>query len=87
MTQKQQSSMENRKRLANSFINTIKIEKNIPMPNFSRTKYPFDQMKVGDSFFASKPTLGSSIMSAEARTGFSFKSKFQDGGTRVWRVA
>lgn len=71
---------------ASKFIKTIKIEKGIPMPDFSRLKYPLDQMEVGDSFFVLKPTIASSIMSAEARTGFRFKSKYQDGGTRVWRV-
>jgi len=64
----------------------IKIEKGIPIPEFSKSKYPFDQMKVGDSFFALKPNLGSSMMNAQARNGFKFKSKYQDGGTRVWRV-
>ena len=31
---------------------SYQIEKNIPFPDaFDRSKYPFDRMKIGDSFF------------------------------------
>jgi hypothetical protein len=63
----------------------IKIEKGIPLPDLSR-KYPFDKMKVGDSFFTEKAHLTGSVICAQNRTGFKFKSKFMDGGTRVWRI-
>jgi len=64
----------------------IKIDKGIPIPELKRTKYPFDLMNIGDSFFAPKPNLTASIQCAHARTGFKFTSKFENGGTRVWRV-
>ena len=76
-----------RRRVSQNRFQKIEIEKEIPIPSFSRSKYPFEQMQVGDSFFAPVQSLSSSIMIAQSKTKFRFKSKFQDGGTRVWRVA
>ena len=69
---------------------TITIEKNIPMPARTRTsKYPFDKLTVGDSFFvqAKKGTLAAAANSAAKRLGWKFSVRVVEGGVRVWRVA
>lgn len=77
---------------------SYKIEKNIPIPADAltasgRTKYPFADMEIGDSFVvAGKEKMASTVNSAARRLGFKFVSKPErdDEGTvigvRVWRV-
>lgn len=88
----------------------IKIEKNIPMPakrsilltkrSKPRCKYPFDQMKVGDSFALPRgratkyDRVRTSVIQAAATwtkaTGISMKfaTRLVDNDTlRVWRTA
>lgn len=71
----------------------ITIEKGIPIPNDGRgriPKYPWNEMEVGDSFFAAGMTtkeLGSSLVGARKRTGKNFTSRTVEGGVRVWRIA
>jgi hypothetical protein len=71
----------------------MKIENNIPMPVTSKSspyrKYPFAEMKVGDSvFFAdepkgtqSNPSVASRMYSAHSRKKFSSRKK-PDGGSK-----
>ena len=75
------------------------IDKGVPVPGaVVRTKYPFGQMEVGDSFFV--PVTGSeSAFAANLRASSSnwgkvnnakFLVRFEDDGKRilrVWRVA
>ena len=72
----------------------MNIEKGIPIPYFagSATRYPWDEMDVGDSMFAPKPTsLASAATLAGKRRGWKFSARTvtENGvkGTRVWRIA
>ena len=69
-----------------------RIEKNIPIPTFSRSrKYPFDKMKIGDSFLVS---LGEdrSVRNCAAAAGRRHNMKFicrqtsGENNIRVWRL-
>jgi hypothetical protein len=77
----------------------IKIDKKVPVPKAnSRTgrpvKYPFDKLKVGDSFFIKgNPKLKHSIYSclnaynanrADIKIEITIRS--EDNGVRVWRI-
>lgn len=81
----------------------MKIEKNIPMPpkkgggskkgrpkSDGRSIYPFDDMEVGDSFFADEKTI-SVICSAigaykrNRNNGKEFTARKERSGVRVWR--
>jgi hypothetical protein len=67
---------------------SIGIESNIPLPPASK-KYPFGQMKVGDSFFVpdTTPALVSGSRSYWTRkTGAKYAARTVDGGVRFWRV-
>lgn len=72
-------------------METIKIEKGIkrPNPRSGPCKYPWLEMKVGDSFLLKKGD-GNSIRSAASLAGFRYKMKFSvsftEEGYRVWRV-
>lgn len=68
----------------------ITIEKNIPFPKVSSTKYPFLDLEVGDSFFV--PDMTTSSISSNIQR---FRLKYPDrkwstrtvsGGIRVWRI-
>lgn len=77
----------------------VKVEKKVPMPVSGRVrgrdiKYPFDTMKVGDSFFVEADTDRRTSMRASAMalaiyhckgTQKQFKSHFCDNGFRIWR--
>jgi hypothetical protein len=70
-----------------------KIEENIPFPtvfSLRHSKYPFEQMKVGDSFFV--PGINSTQFSYALRApnkgaeNKRFASRTVEGGVRVWRI-
>lgn len=72
-----------------------KIEKGIaiPEPGAGRkkgvSKYPFAQMKVGDSFFVAgkKQEKFHSAMACTRRAqGFRFATRTVEGGIRIWRI-
>ena len=76
----------------------IKIEKGVPMPTLDHgnQKYPFPQMKVGDSFFLpfSKSTkstvrrlLTNAAISWSRRHDCKFTVRQMDGGARCWRIS
>jgi len=82
-------------------IMAYKIDKGIPLcgPSSKSNKYPFDQMKVGDSFFAPHPDAKKARQNALARNAGPYKKSpkhvdFQrhfvtrtvEGGMRIWRV-
>lgn len=70
----------------------IPIDKGIPIParrrGGKRQSYPFDLMKVGDSFFFAGS--GSSVEAAASqygkKHGMKFAARYVDGGVRVWRI-
>lgn len=78
----------------------FEIESNVPFPaNARKTKYPWAEMKVGDSFFvpvtddAETRTTAQSLRSASRHfahrhnNGHVFKTCHVAGGLRTWRVA
>lgn len=70
---------------------TIEITKGVPAPRGRKSKYPFREMEIGDSFFAP----GSSVIGIHgcARRHrpmkFTCRSVVENGiaGIRVWRIA
>lgn len=69
---------------------TIKIEAGIAIPvkTERQAKYPFKDMKIGDSFlFPVKHPAHSSIKSAETKYNMKFKVAKTDAGYRCWRTA
>ena len=82
----------------------LAIEKNIPMPEARSGRqpeggYPFQKMKVGDSFLvpvapktspktvtARRRLMNSHCQKAKARTGYQFSLRTMKNGIRVWRV-
>ena len=73
---------------------TITIEKNIPIPSPAgrgrAKRFPFDEMEVGDSFFASgvsRTTMSSKFAEYHKHTSKRFTARSQEGGARYWRIA
>jgi len=63
------------------------IDSNVPMP----TRYPFDKMKVGDSFLVPSDVTRQAVAVAATRYGRKHNMKFstrqlKDGGFRCWRT-
>lgn len=73
--------------------NGFKIEKGVKVPKIARSgrplKYPFDVMKVGDSFVcrADDPTMRSAAMQYGKRHSKQFITRATDDGLRCWRTA
>lgn len=69
----------------------VKIEKNVPLPakNGGTLKYPWDALKVGDSFEVMGRTNGRQlcIQASMTRAPKAFESRVIKGKTRVWRTA
>jgi hypothetical protein len=74
----------------------IKVDKGIPIPEPAqgqRSRYPWAELKVGDSFFAPKSTTASAasfrsgIAKHAKQRGMKFTARLVEGGVRVWRVA
>lgn len=69
----------------------MEIEKNIPLPKFGRSTYPFTSMDVGDSVLIAEPEKWAKASNAAfmvgARDGKKFTTKRGDDGLRIWRVA
>ena len=78
---------------------TIKIEKNIPLPSIvqrSQCMYPFDEMGIGDSFFVGPDPLRVQSVRNSLNTWLNrngpVKYRFTvrrtvGGGYRCWRLA
>ena len=65
----------------------IKIDKDFPLP----TKYPFEQMEVGDSFALPPSASRENVAAATSRYGKNHKKIFtvrksNDGTFRCWRL-
>lgn len=70
------------------------VDSDIPLPEPVRSKYPWKQMKVGDSFFVAGMTSGrlgarARAYSARNKEDFVARNVIENGveGCRVWRVA
>ena len=77
----------------NKTLCEYKIEENIPFLTASsrkQLKYPFEQMKVGDSFFVPRinSTQFSNVLSIHNKSAENkrFASRTVEGGVRVWRI-
>jgi hypothetical protein len=71
----------------------IKIDKAVPLPKDMRTKYPFKEMKIGDSFFVSGiriQTISGLITQTQRRLGTTYTARTvaeaDVKGVRVWRI-
>jgi hypothetical protein len=74
----------------------IKIETGIPIPsNITRkSKYPFKDMNIGDSFFITdkndpektRKKVSSAATMFCSNKDYKFKTQVFDTGVRVWRV-
>ncbi len=67
----------------------IKIDKNIPPPP-TRVRYPIANMEVGDSFLIPNCLHGSisgRIAYSMKKHGYTFRTKKEGGGVRVWRTS
>ena len=76
-------------------MESIKIDKNIPLPENKRNsraaKYPLNQMKIGDSFEVldsqvTRSGIRSTIWFAAKNTTLKFATRKTENGTRVWRT-
>lgn len=75
-------------------MSKFKIEKNVPppAPRCYLGKYPFKDMKVGDSFFVPEgsnhnlASMRQKAYLAGKHHGMKFSTRYADGGVRVWRI-
>jgi hypothetical protein len=68
----------------------IVIEKNIPLPTETRgrkSKYPWDKMEIGDSFYCA--SKGAYVLTARQQkvTSHKYACRRERDGFRVWRIA
>ena len=68
---------------------TIKIETGVPMPA-RQMKYPFADLKVGNSFFVKAKDSKSARTQAHTykvkNPGWNFATRGVPGGVRIWRT-
>jgi hypothetical protein len=65
----------------------VEVDKSIPIPrsNMGRPKYPWRDLKIGDSFYVPKYT--NSLHYCAKRIGIKITTrKDAEGGIRVWRI-
>ncbi len=68
-------------------MSEIKIEKGIPLPNRdARSKYPFRDMKIGDSIGFESVTDARRCHVSATSFGKRHNMKFRQAGNRVWRI-
>jgi len=69
--------------------NGVKIEKGVPIPKSKADlKWPWDKLKVGESFLFPIELLASARSQAYSygkKLGRHFTTRTVDGGARVWR--
>ncbi|MFD1945044.1 hypothetical protein [Paradevosia shaoguanensis] len=66
----------------------FRIEKNVPLPERARrARYPFHQMEIGDSFFATDKRANYSAYAFGVRNGVKFVCRAENNGYRIWRIA
>ncbi|HKQ24128.1 MAG TPA: hypothetical protein VJT81_06765 [Burkholderiales bacterium] len=65
------------------------VQRGIPLPpkkNGSKTKYPIDQLQVGDSFYVEGLKNSGGMNNLAKRRGMKIATRHVDGGLRVWRI-
>ena len=76
-------------------MNEVMVEKNVDMPvmRVTASKYPYDEMEVGDSFMVTSERIsmintmcGINKKKGE-ELGMKFIAKRVEGGVRVWRIS
>jgi hypothetical protein len=71
-------------------VSEFKIESDVPVPDERRRfKYPWSEMKVGDSFFVENGSQN--VLSTAGRQygrfhGGKFSTRKEGNGVRVWRI-
>jgi len=70
----------------------LQIDSTVPMPESRpRSRYPFAEMTVGDSFLVTDPGAAKNVRSAawmfSKRHSVRFSCRKVEGGWRVWRTA
>jgi hypothetical protein len=70
----------------------IIIEKRVQVPPPNKkgmTRYPWDKMEVGDSFFVPGKTTSTLHQTARhmMKKGMRFTCRKEEGGARIWRIA
>jgi len=66
----------------------FRIEKNVPLPTrVWSSQYPFAQMAVGDSFFATDNRANYAAYAFAVRHGVKFACRSENDGYRIWRTA
>jgi hypothetical protein len=76
-------------------MNEVMVEKNIDMPvmRVTASKYPYDEMEVGDSFMVTSErvsminTMCGVNKKKGVELGMKFIAKRVEGGVRVWRIS
>jgi hypothetical protein len=67
------------------------IDKGIPAPSKERSRYPFADMEVGDSFLIPDMKTSAEISSAVSYRKNRYREDYvcrsTEGGLRVWRIA
>jgi hypothetical protein len=68
----------------------IEIEGNIPIPKIlgrgRPNRYPFKEMKIGDSFHVKSSSDRDSALSASSKLDIKLTSRKVDDGYRIWRI-
>jgi hypothetical protein len=67
----------------------FKLERDKPIPT-DRVKYPWRDMKVGDSFFVpgmAVSAIAGSVSGASSRGAGKFRCRAENGGVRIWKIA
>lgn len=70
-------------------MSKIKIDKGVPIPKSGLgrpAKWPWVEMKVGDSFFMPKPATSTGAYTIGKRLKRKFVQRAEGKGTRIWRV-
>jgi len=76
-------------------MNEVMVEKNVDMPvmRVTASKYPYDEMEVGDSFMVTSErisminTMCGVNKKKGVELGMKFIAKRVEGGVRVWRIS
>ena len=67
------------------------IENSIPIPSTKQQKYPFGDMKIGQSIFVKNAKMKGNLHQASKMHGKSLNKKFIarsiNDGLRIWRIA
>lgn len=68
----------------------MRVEKNVPLPEFGRSTYPFTSMAVGESVLVTDESQWRKVSNAAymvgTRDGKKFKARKGDEGLRIWRT-